>query len=66
MCAAIGMPYHSMRTAYSLRSWPFGPFANGHAACRGKRRALRRMSAACEAFYESRELRNSLSNDQGD
>jgi len=38
--------------ARALRSRPFGPFASGHAACTGKRRALRRMPAACEVFYE--------------
>ena len=38
--------------ADSLRSWAFGSFTCGHAACRGKRRALRRVPAAREALSE--------------
>ena len=38
--------YNTGRAAHPLRSWPYGSFASGHAACMSKRRALRRMSAA--------------------
>jgi len=43
---------NSGRAAARLRLAPVGSFDCGHAACTGKRRALRRMSAAREALTE--------------
>ena len=44
MQITAGLPRLAFRLA------PFGPFTCGHAACEGKPRALRRMSAARETL----------------
>ena len=48
--------YNTGRAVHSLRSWPYGSFASGHAACMSKRRALRRMSAAHETLAAIKQV----------